>query len=102
MNETIYIILIFICGIILGIIFFGGLWFTVKKVVTSKIPGLLFIISFIFRTGIVLLGFYYLAAGNFKNMIACLIGFIIARFIIKQSTKSEKKYVIGKEASNET
>jgi F1F0 ATPase subunit 2 len=100
MNEIIYIIIVFICGIILGIIFFGGLWLTIKKSVTSKTPGLLFFASFLIRTGIALLGFYFLAANNWKNMVACLVGFIISRFIIKQYTKHET-HAIAKEVTHE-
>jgi hypothetical protein len=40
MNETLLMILAFIAGIALGIIFFGGLWFTVKKIVAAKMPAL--------------------------------------------------------------
>ncbi len=101
MNDIIYIIIVFICGIILGIIFFGGLWLTIKKSVTSKMPGLLFIASFFIRTGITLLGFYFLAANNWKNMAACLVGFVISRFIIKQYTKQET-HTIAKEVTHET
>ncbi|MEO6902779.1 MAG: ATP synthase subunit I [Bacteroidia bacterium] len=100
MNEILFILIVFICGIFLGIIFFGGLWLTIKKSVSSKMPGLLFMLSFFIRTGITLLGFYYLGVNNWKNMIACLVGFILARVIIKQYTKQEK-YDVGKEISNE-
>lgn len=103
MNEIMLILIVFICGIILGIIFFGGLWLTVKKGIASKTPGLLFVLSFFTRTGITLLGFYYLGANNPKNMAACLVGFVVARFIVKYYTKSEKdKHTIKKEVANET
>ncbi len=103
MNETIEIIIIFICGIVLGVIFFGGLWLTVKKGITSKMPGILFVVSFFIRTAITLLGFYFLGANNPKNMAACLIGFVVARFAIKYYTKSEKnKTFIEKEVTHET
>lgn len=102
MNEIIEIIIIFICGIILGVIFFGGLWLTVKKGITSKMPGILFVASFFIRTVITLLGFYFLGANNPKNMAACLVGFVVTRFAIKYYTKSEKnKTFIEKEVTHE-
>jgi F1F0 ATPase subunit 2 len=100
MNETLLMVVNFIAGFALGVIFFGGLWLTVKKAVTAKIPALWVLGSFIFRVGIVLFGFYYLGAGNWQRLVSCLIGFIIARFVIIYLTKSidEKNIQLKKEA----
>ncbi len=88
MNETLLILLAFVAGIALGIIFFGGLWLTVKKMVTAKIPALWVLSSFIIRFGIVLLGFYFISFGNWQRLISCLLGFIASRFMVIQFTKS--------------
>lgn len=88
MNDILLMILSFVAGIILGVIFFGGLWLTVKKIVTAKIPALWVIGSFIVRVGIVLLGFHFVSSGNWQRLVSCLIGFIAARFIVIHFTKS--------------
>lgn len=88
MNETLLIILSFVAGIALGIIFFGGLWLTVKKIVTAKIPVLLMLGSFIVRVGIILFGFYFISSGNWQRLVSCLIGFIAAKFIVIYFTKA--------------
>ena len=94
MNEMVYMILVLIAGLALGIIFFGGLWFTVRKTVTSTKPALWVLGSFLFRVSITLIGFYYISQGNLQRMIICLIGFVIARFSVMYFTKSiEKKQV---------
>ena len=41
MNDTLIIRLVFIAGLILGTLFFGGLWLTVKRLVASTRPALL-------------------------------------------------------------
>jgi len=41
MNETLILVLALVIGVLLGAIFFGGLWWTVRKVVSSKWPALL-------------------------------------------------------------
>lgn len=98
MNEIVYMTLVFIAGCALGTLFFGGLWFTIKKMSTTKMPSLFFIASFVFRMGVVLLGFYFIAANNWQNMLVCLLGFIIARFVIMRITKpSQLKYTIKEE-----
>lgn len=91
MSEILYMILSFIAGMTLGMFFFGGLWFTVKKAITTKIPAIWFFISFFLRVGVVLIGFYYISPGGWQGLIFSLIGFIIARFIVTYLTKSIDK-----------
>ncbi|CAN5641006.1 ATP synthase subunit I [soil metagenome] len=100
MNEITHIVLSLTGGILLGILFFGGLWYTVKKAVASKIPALWFFSSFLIRVGITLAGFYFIGAGNWKNLLACMVGFIIARFVVIHYTKlmDENKSHLTKEA----
>ncbi|CAN5541115.1 ATP synthase subunit I [soil metagenome] len=103
MNEISNMVLPFIVGWLLAILFFGGLWFTVKKLTASKMPALLVLGSFIVRVGIVLIGFYFIGSGDWKKLIVCLIGFIVARFAVIHYTKSmdEKIVQIKKEANHE-
>lgn len=87
MNELLLLTLAFLAGIVLGFIFFGGLWFTVKKLLTARIPALWVLGSFIIRVGIALVGFYYTSSGNWQRLVSCLLGFIAARFIVIYYTK---------------
>src|SRR5271165_4378303 len=94
MIKSEYMALAFITGILLGTLFFGGLWLTVKKAVASKNPALWFLASSLVRTGIVLTGFYYVANGNWQRLVICLTGFIAARFLVLWRTKSfEQKHL---------
>ena|SRR5665647_440632 len=104
MNEIVYMILAFILGLLLGTIFFGGLWFTVRKLVASKIPALWFFGSFILRIGITLTGFYYISFGSWQRLLVCVAGFITARYSVIYFTKSnnEKQVLLNKEVSHET
>jgi F1F0 ATPase subunit 2 len=103
MNETIYMIFAFIAGLVLGTLFFGGLWFTVKKAVTAKIPALWIFSSFFLRIGITLVGFYFISSGNWKRLLICVTGFIIARFFVIHFTKlaDEKQMQFRKEVGHE-
>jgi F1F0 ATPase subunit 2 len=98
MNESIYMILAVLAGATLGILFYGGLWLTVKKGINAKSGGILFVLSFFLRTGITLVGFYFVSAGSWERMLACLGGFIAARFIItpflKRSSNTQKEVTI--------
>ena len=75
-------------GAALGTIFFGGLWWTVEKGVSSKQPAVWFIGSRLLRMSIALAGFYFIGRGHWERMVACLIGFIIARFILMRLTRT--------------
>ena len=66
-------------GVGLGAIFFGGLWWTVRKGVSANQPALWFFASWLLRTGIVLAGFYFVGAGHSSRLLACLVGFALSR-----------------------
>jgi F1F0 ATPase subunit 2 len=101
MNETMTLIVTFIAGISLGLLFFGGLWFTVKKTLTSKKPAWWVLGSFVARMALVLLGFYFIGAGSLNRFLITLSGFIIARFLVAYLTK-EKQEIIKKEVKHES
>ena len=82
MNELLQLVLVLLAGVLFGAIFFGGLWWTVKKGLTAKQPALWFGTSMLFRTCIVLAGFYFVAGADWKRMLLCLLGFIAARFAV--------------------
>jgi F1F0 ATPase subunit 2 len=91
MNETIILAAALVAGVLLGAIFFGGLWWTVHKGVTSKNPALWFLGSLLLRMGIVLAGFYFVARGDWKKLLLCLLGFLIVRVIMLRLTRSNKE-----------
>lgn len=80
MNEHLALIMAGLAGCLLGTLFFGGLWWTVRKGLSSKRPALWFFGSLLVRTVIVLAGFYLITVGRWERLLACLLGFVIARF----------------------
>jgi len=87
MNETGMILITLIMGILLGLFFFGGLWWTTKRALLSKTPAMWFLTSLFVRIGIVIIAFYYLSRGHWERALICLLGFIIARTIIMRITQ---------------
>jgi F1F0 ATPase subunit 2 len=82
MNETVIQILGGGAGFLLGVFFFGGLWWTVRRGLSSKRPAFWFLGSLLLRTSIVLAGIYLVSGGRWHLMLACLLGFVIARFVV--------------------
>lgn len=74
-------------GILLGLIFYGGLWWTVCKGLTSKYAPWIFMASFWLRLALALGGFYIVAQGDWKNLLACFAGFMLGRVAVSILTR---------------
>ena len=88
MGDLTGLVFAFLAGLALGAIFFAGLWWTVRKGLVSARPARWFLISFLLRTGIVLTGFYFVLRGGWQRLVACLLGFVIARLVVTWLTRA--------------
>jgi len=66
-------------GAFLGALFYGGLWWTVRRGVSSRRAALWFLGSLVLRMSVALAGFYLVANGNWQRLLVCLLGFAMAR-----------------------
>ena len=87
MHDTLVWIGAFAAGGAMGGIFFGGLWWTIRKGMASPAPALWFLGSFVLRMGVVLAGFYFVAGSHWDRMLLCLLGFILARLLVMLLTR---------------
>ena len=87
MNEYFQLALALVAGGGLGFIFFGGLWYTVRRGLTARQPALWFLASLLVRMSLVLGGFYLVGHSDWRRLAACLAGFVIARFIVLRQTR---------------
>ncbi len=69
MNDPLPLLLAGAAGLVLGAIFFGGLWWTVRKGLSSRQPALWFFGSMLLRMGIALAGFYFVGRGDWRRLI---------------------------------
>ena len=88
MNDIPTLMLAWVAGVGLGAIFFGGLWWTVGKVVSCKRPALWLFSSFLLRISIALSGFYFVSGGHWERLLVCLLGFVTARLIVTWLARS--------------
>ena len=82
MNEALSLAPAMVTGVLLGVMFFGGLWWTVRKGFSSKQPALWFFGSLLLRISIALAGFYFVSGGHWERLLVCLLGFVLARLIV--------------------
>ena len=103
MNEFQHLLFALLVGILLGVFFFAGLWWTVRKLDSVKHVAILFLGSMVLRTGIVVLGFYFVLGDNWQQLLAGLLGFIIARIIITRLSRiADKSKPMSRESSHES
>ena len=79
MKQGSFLIVALFMGILLGMIFYGGLWWTVRRILSSKSPAVWLLGSFWLRAMIAVGGIYFVARGDLRSMVACVMGFLIAR-----------------------
>ncbi len=77
-----------LAGLLLGAFFFGSLWWTVRRTLTSSPSVLWQVSSLLLRMGVTLLGFYAVGAASWQRLVVCLVGFIVARFAVIWMTRS--------------
>lgn len=87
MNET--LLLAFLAGAALGVLFYGGLWWTVRRGLASPRPALWFLASVLTRTSLTLAGFYGVSGGDWRRLVICLLGFVTARLAVTWLTRPE-------------
>jgi F1F0 ATPase subunit 2 len=87
MNENLILVLAWLAGGILGAIFFGGLWWTVRKALTSPQPASWFFGSLVLRMSTAVAGFYFVSSGHWERMLMCLTGFIMARLLVTRVSR---------------
>jgi F1F0 ATPase subunit 2 len=101
MSDTPALALALLAGALLGVFFFGGLWWTVQKGLASETPALWFLGSLVLRTGVTLAAFYFVSQGHWSRLGACLLGFVVARVVIAKwlaRTPAEVQPSLEKEA----
>ena len=101
MNETLKLVLALLSGGVLGAIFFGGLWWTVRRGISSQRPALWFFASLLLRMSIILPGFYLVGRDHWERLTACLLGFVIGRLVVTWLTRlpGENQVLPTQEAS---
>lgn len=104
MNETLSLVMALLAGLLLGAIFFGGLWWTVQKGLSSRRPELWFLGSLLLRTSTAVAGFYFVSGGHWGRLLVCLLGFVIVRRIVMRLTRqpAEEQNQLTTEAGHAT
>jgi len=91
MNESLGLVVALITGLLLGALFFGGLWWTVREGLSSQRAALWFLGSLLLRMSVTLVGFYLVSGHHWERFLLCLVGFTIARMIVRRLTRHSEQ-----------
>lgn len=81
--SLLHLLLAFAAGVALGLVYFGGLWWTVRRLRDWRRPQTMLLLSFVARTAIVLPAFVGLALAGALPLVVALVGFLAARFALQ-------------------
>ena len=90
-------------GVTLGVFYFIGLWWTVRRIVSSEHVAFLLLGSMFFRIFVVMLSFYLLLGKDWQAILLALLGFTMLRLVVirltrlKQITDIFKPNLVDKE-----
>ena len=76
-----------LAGVALGVLFYGGLWWTVRRTARFRHPGPSVLGSALLRMAVALCGFYWEADGDWARLLLCLAGFALARIAVTWLTR---------------
>lgn len=87
MTDPLWLAVAFAAGLALGLLYFFGLWLTVRGLPRTGHPALLLSASLLGRTAAVLAGFYLLSGGGWPALTAAVAGFIAGRMLVIRGTR---------------
>jgi F1F0 ATPase subunit 2 len=89
-----------LAGVALGAMFFGGLFWSVRKVMTTRRPAVWMFASLLSRMGLVLGGFYVVCRADGVRWAACAAGFVLARVVATYAATRNRETVRAAEATH--
>jgi F1F0 ATPase subunit 2 len=69
-------------GLALGGAYFGGLWWTVRRLPGSRSPAVLTLASFLARNALAAAGLWLATAGDWRRLAAALAGMLVVRTVL--------------------
>jgi F1F0 ATPase subunit 2 len=77
----------FLGGTAIGLLFFGGLYWAVRKLPSVKRPWLWMTASFWLRIAVAGAAFYAISAGRWERVLVSLVGFLLVRTVMLRKIK---------------
>ncbi|MFZ7110999.1 MAG: ATP synthase subunit I [Desulfatiglandales bacterium] len=83
----------------LGLFYFSGLWWTLRRLPSVRSPSFWLMASFLVRAGLCLLGFYLILGNAPERLLAALAAFLLCRTVMVRWLRPKPNPVRGKESA---
>lgn len=100
MIDIVDILIALLTGSLLGAFYFRGLWWTVQKLISTEYPSSIFLLSVLFRTSFVILGFYLILGDNWLRLIVGLVGFMLVRILATRHILQTEQFNTAERETN--
>lgn len=82
MNDFTALLPAFGAGAALGLFYFYGLWYTVRRLQSARWAPLWLLGSGVLRMAVLVVGLYYLGGGDWRRLLAALVGIVLVRLLL--------------------
>lgn len=69
-------------GLLIGLLYFGVLWWTVRRMLTARYPAVLVAGSFLVRAALAAAAIVFVAGGRLLPLLATIAGFLAGRTVL--------------------
>ncbi|MCU0580301.1 MAG: ATP synthase subunit I [Desulfobacterota bacterium] len=78
-------------GFLAGGLYFGGLWWTTRRVLQARRPAVFLLASYLVRAALALALFYFFMDGSGLKLLVCLGGFLFMRLALTRALRPGKR-----------
>jgi len=90
MTAALLLVASALAGMVLGWLFYQGLWWTIRQGLASPHPAAWFLLSLVVRMGVVVVGVIVVAQGDWRRLLACVAGFVLARILVSWAVRARQ------------
>jgi F1F0 ATPase subunit 2 len=91
-QSSFTLVALFFIGGVIGLVFFSGLWLSLKWCITQNGRYLWHFVGFILRAGFVCSAFFLLMQGSWQRLTALVVGFLCVRIIVVRAARLNINY----------
>jgi F1F0 ATPase subunit 2 len=86
----------FIVGAAIGVIYFAGLWETIRRLPDVEKPVRRIALSYALRMTLALSGFYFVMQGEWERLAVAMVGFLLMRgWLLRRLGKTNNTFMKG-------
>lgn len=86
-TDVVLLVAVLGAGMVLGVVYFGGLWATIQRLASARRPAVLALASFVLRTVVVVAGLTVLYGGDVRRLAIAGLGLLVVRTVAIRQTR---------------